>query len=692
MNSLVEPAVTALFGLFDVWRMLILCLGVVLGLCIGVIPGIGGLVGMALLLPFTYSMDSTTAMAFLIGMWAVTPTSDTIPSVLLGVPGSAGSAATVMDGYPMARKGEAGRALGAAYAASVLGGILGAVILGISVPILRPFMLSFGTPELLALVVLGLMLVAAVSQGEILKGLVAASFGIVLASIGVEKMTGTLRWTFDSLYLWDGVPLVTLVLGLFAVPEIIDVAISRRTIAPGESSTKVSGQLQGVRDAIKNWKLVLNSSFLGSVLGAVPGIGGAAVDWMAYGSAARLVKDGAKTFGTGDVRGVIASEAANNAKEGGALVPTISFGIPGSATMAILIGAFVMHGIQPGPKMLGEQLDVTYSIVWSLAIANIIGAALCFMLVSVLARIAVIPAGILVPTVLSIVFIGAYQATSDMGDIYALMGFSVIGWIMKRFGWARAPVLLGFVLGGLLEQYLLISTLRYDYAWLERPGVIAILSLPVLFIAWRLFRFFIGNTGKAAEMKAETINASIASKEDALTVSKVDRYAVPMIWGAATLLFVMAIYGSIGWRPSAFLMPRTVSVVALCMIAIMGVSVFIRWRSGVPIQPLRSTHAADAVAGMSETTVYTRLLIASLWIAAIVPSTLLVGLPITLLLFMFFYMLFPGRTGFLISLLIACGIFVFIIVLFDHALNLPWPQSLLGDTFPQLRRELSGII
>lgn len=692
MSELIDPALMAFQGLFDFHRLLILSLGVILGLCIGVIPGIGGLVGMALLLPFTYSMDPATALAFLIGMWSVTPTSDTIPAVLLGVPGSAGSSATVMDGYPMARQGQAGRALGAAYTASVIGGLFGAVILGFSIPILRPFMLSFGTPELLALVILGLMLVAAVSQGQIIKGLVAASVGVIIASVGVESMTGELRWTYGSLYLWDGVPLVAVVLGLFAIPEMVDVAISRRAIAQGESGKRVTGQLQGMWDAFRNWKIVLNSSMLGSVLGAVPGLGGAAIDWIAYGSAAKLVKGGTKSFGTGDVRGVIASEAANNAKEGGALVPTIAFGIPGSATMAILLGAFVMHGIEPGPKLLSEDLEITYTMVWSLAIGNIVGVVICFLLVSQLAKIARIPAAILVPTVLSIIFIGAYQATRDISDLYVVLVFGVVGWMFKRFGWARPPLLLGIVLGGLVEQYLGISTRRYDYEWLLRPGVIAIFSLPVLFSIWGLWRFFRRNSGAAARKASEDTKAGLAKEDVVYVASRVDRIVVPGIWVGAVVFFCYALFSTVGWDRAAYLMPRTVAIFALVLITIMATSILIKMRNGVPVQPLRRSAASDALSAMDEMTVYRRLLPICLWILSIVAGTMLIGLPLTLWIFMFCYMAFQGGTGKVTALLISTGVFVFILTLFEGALNVPWPQSYLGDAMPELRRTLSGII
>jgi TctA family transporter len=691
---LLQQAAEALAVVFDPFRFLIIMLGVVLGLFIGVIPGIGGLVGMALLLPFTYAMDPFTALAFLIGMWAVTPTSDTIPSILLGVPGAAGSAATVMDGYPMARRGEAGRALGASYTASVIGGLFGAVLLGISIPILRPFMLAFGTPELLALCVLGLMLVAAVSQGAMLKGLVAASFGVLLASVGDEAQTGELRWTFDTLYLWDGLPLEALVLGLFAVPELIDLAASRKPIAAQRTKSIVRDQFQGVKDAIKNIRLVFQSSWLGVVLGSVPGLGGAAVDWIAYGSAARSVKDGTKTFGTGDVRGVIASEAANNSREGGALIPTIAFGIPGSATMAILLGAFIMHGIQPGPKLLSEQLDVTYTIVWSLILGNIAGVLICFAFVSQLAKMALIPAGILVPTVMSIVFVGAYQATRDIGDIIVLLAFSVLGWVMKRFDWARAPVLLGLVLGGLVEQYLFISTSRYGFDWLERPGVLAIFSLPVIFFGYRLAKYLVGlRRRQPAPVGADVAPEARAERADEnAEVSMVDRIAVPAIWVAAAVLFVAALWTSRDWTFAARLMPQTVAVAGLVVIALSGIGILIRIRNGERVAPVRKRNEADPLDGLPEGFIYRRIGLMSLWVLSIFVGTLLIGLLPTMLLFMFLFMRIEGKVPLPRAALITAGMWIGMFVLFDQMLNVPWPQSYLGDAFPGLRRAVSGII
>ena len=365
---MLDAAGHAFVTIMDPYRLMMLGTGVVMGLIIGILPGIGGLAGLALLLPFTFSMDPYAAFALLLGLSSVTATGDTIPAVLFGVPGTVASQATILDGYPMAKKGEAGRALAAAYTASLIGGLFGALLLAVSIPILRPIILYLGSPELLAFAAFGISMVAALSGNAPLRGLAVACLGIMIAMIGTDPQTGTLRWTLGSLYLWDGLPLVPVALGLFALPELCDLAIKRTSIAAGGSKFDIkTGMLLGARDAIRHWWLVLRCSWIGAGLGAIPGIGGSVVDWIAYGHAVRTEKGAQQTFGRGDVRGVIAPESANNAKEGGALVPTIAFGVPGSASMALLLGAFLIHGLVPGPDMLGKNLSITYAMVWSVA-------------------------------------------------------------------------------------------------------------------------------------------------------------------------------------------------------------------------------------------------------------------------------------------------------------------------------------
>ena len=384
---------------------------------------------------------------------------------------SVGSQATILDGHPMARRGEAGRAFGAAYTASLIGGLFGAVILALSIPVLRPLVLLFGSPEFFMLGMLGIAMVAVLSGGAPIKGLVAAAIGLGVGMVGADPQVGFPRWSGTQLYLWGGVPLVPVTLGLFAIPEVIDLAIRGTRIAdvPGT----IRGVTAGIRDTLRNWFLVLRCSTLGVWIGFIPGLGASVVDWFAYGHAVQSEKGARQSFGSGDVRGVIAPESANNAKEGGTLIPTIAFGVPGSAPMALLLAAFIIHGLQPGPDMLTRHLDVTYAIVWSLALANIIGAVICLFASGQLARLAYVRYSVLLPIILAIAYVGAFQGTQSWGDLYTLLVFGALGWIMKQLGWPRPPLILGFVLGDIFERYLFISVERYGIEWLFRPVVVS---------------------------------------------------------------------------------------------------------------------------------------------------------------------------------------------------------------------------
>ena len=303
----------------------------------------------------------------------------------------------------------------------------------------------------------------------------------MIAMIGSDPQTGTLRWTMDSLYLWDGLPLTPVLLGLFALPELCDLLIARTTISKEIDKDNIyKGQWQGVKDCFDNWWLIVRCSWIGGGIGSIPGISASVVDWLAYGHALKTEKGANLTFGKGDVRGVIASESSNNAKEGGALVPTVAFGVPGSATMAILLGAFLIHGLVPGPDMLHKNLDITYAMVWSVALANILGAGACYAFSPQFARLATLRYTLILPAVLSIVYIGAFEASRSWGDLFALLIFGVFGWLMKQFKWPRPPLVLGLVLGDSIERYMFISIERYGFSWLARPVVAILLAMAII--------------------------------------------------------------------------------------------------------------------------------------------------------------------------------------------------------------------
>jgi len=495
-----EAMADGLTALLSVERFLFMMFGVLVGMALGAIPGLGGVVGLALLLPFTFDMDPTAAIAMLVALSSVPVTTDTIPSVLFAVPGTVGSQATILDGHPMARKGEAGRAFGAAYFSSLLGGVVGAFILGMLIPILKPLVLLFAAPELFSLGIMGISMVAILSGRVPLKGIVAGGMGLLLSMIGIDKQEGLLRWTFDSLYLFDGLNIIVVSLGIFALPELADMVIEGKQISSVPKQA-MKGVGHGIRDVFTNWWLMLRCAFLGTWVGIIPGLGSAVVDWLAYGHAKSTCKDAALTFGSGDVRGVIAPESANNAKQGGALVPTLAFGIPGSASMALLIGAFMIHGLQPGPSMLNEHLDLTYSIVWSTAIANIMATVIALCFTNQLAKISSVRINILAPVVTVVVFLAAYQATASIFDLVTVLLFGLLGWVMKRCGWPRPPLLLGFLLGGLIERYLFISVRAYGASFLIRPLVLVVLAVTIATIYYSVkqeqkVRRLAGDTGE----------------------------------------------------------------------------------------------------------------------------------------------------------------------------------------------------
>jgi TctA family transporter len=664
-------AIHALHLLLEPTRLMLLFVGVIIGLAIGVLPGLSGIVGLAMLIPFTYNLDEYTAFALLLGMAAVITSSDFITAVLFGVPGHVGAAATVIDGHAMARKGEAGRAFGAGFAASLAGGVVGAIVLGISIPILRPLMLSIGSPELLAFTLFGMSMVATLSGRAPLKGLTAAGLGLMIAMVGSRSQTGTLRWTFGWLYLWDGVPLIPATLGIFALPELCELAVSRRRIA-GDNAPNInlSSQWQGVRDVAENWWLVLRCSVLGTGLGAIPGIGSAVIDWIAYGYAQRTEKN-AETFGSGDVRGVIAPESSNNAKEGGHLVPTIAFGVPAGASMAILLGAFLMHGLTPGPEMLTKHLDLTYMIVWSLTLAHVIGAVICLACSRYLAQISRIRPEILLPIIIALVFVAAFEGEHDWGDLYTLVFFGVIGWIMKRLGWPRPPMVLGIVVGAIFERYLFISTQLYGWGWLWRPAVLAILAC----VVWALYR------------PLSQIAMTLIGQLREVGGGKPRFGAAPAFSLAVIVLIVAAIASSAGWPHDAKIVPLTACGMALVAAVLNLVNELFGREQAVDVHADATVQvrAQTDDLGIAPDLLRRRATLFFVWMALFIAAVALIGFIPAIAVFVFAYMAFGFGEPPLPSLGYAAATTLLCWVVFHWALGVAWPQSLLGDLLPELR-------
>ena len=649
-----------------------LVLGVVMGLCIGVFPGLGGIAGLSLLLPFMFGMEPVLGLALMIGMVAVVPTSDTFASVLMGIPGSSASQATVLDGFPMAKKGEAARALSAAFALSLFGGLVGAAFLTIFILIARPIVLEFRTPELLMITVFGLSMVGILAGRVAIKGIVAAGLGMMIGTIGEGDSAGELRMaTYDMPYLVDGLKLVIVGLGIFAIPEIV--ALLRQDRSISDRSPLGGGWTKGVNDWFRNKWLSVRCSIIGVVVGVIPGLGGSVVDWIAYGHAVQTTKD-KSNFGSGEIRGVIGPESSNNAKEGGGLVPTLLFGIPGSGSMAIFIGAIALLGsgnIEVGPSMLKNNLDITYAIVWLLALANVVGTLICIAASGGIARLTTIPFALLAPFLFMIIAFAAFQSGQDIMDLVALFAIGLLGILMRRFDWSRPAFLIGFVLSNPTETYanqaVQIAQFRFrksfgegiDYVF--SPIVIVLIVITVISVVIGL-------------RQAKTIMA-----EGAVTSGK---KRAPMIFLLAVLAYLLVAFVNASMIPDYAaadrVFPRFVSGVAILGCLILLGQMMLADEGHALFADRESDSSEDNAYGLWSTLA---------WFAGLLVLTSLLGFVLALALFLFAFIRFrAGRTLGIAALYTAAGIaFIcgmagllnrdFPAGLLQNYIDLPWPLT-----------------
>lgn len=602
-----DALLQALANLATIDHLAHLALGVALGLMVGAFPGLGGIVGLSMVMPFLYGMDTISALATLVGLVAVIPTSDTFTSILMGIPGSSASQATVLDGFPLSQQGHAARALAAAFCASLFGGLVGAVILSFFVQIARPLILTFGSAELFMLALFGLSMVGVLSGRSLVKGLAACAVGLVAGSIGGAPATGEFRLTFGIDYLYDGLPLVIVGIGLFAFPEIVDLLRRDRAIAHGGKLT--GSWVDGFRDVGKHWALCLRCSSLGTLIGAIPGLGGTVVDWIAYGHVVQTSKDKSR-FGKGDIRGVLAPESANNAKEGGGLVPTLLFGIPGSGAMAVFLGGLVLLGIEAGPAMVSSDLDMTYTIIWSLALANVIGAGSCILLARPIARLTTIPFNLLAPFMIMVISFAAFQATRSLMDLVVLFGIGLVGILLKRFGWSRPAFLIGFVLAPQAEGYLNLAVQFYGWQMLVRPGVIIILLIAVVSV-------WLGARGGYTDTEPAT---------DANTGRATDRRPQIVFLAGISAVALYAIWSSQQLSPLGSMFPMGVAIVTLGLAAYLTAKIGL----GAADDPINFDLEAGTA---SDVPLAQRLWPNIAWFAMLTAATALLGFVLATLLF-----------------------------------------------------------
>lgn len=645
-----EQISAAFLELISLAHLAYLGLGVCLGLLLGVLPGLGGLAGLSLLLPFVFGMQPSLALAMMLGLQSVTATSDTFPSVLMGIPGTSSSQATTLDGFQMAKKGEGGRALAAAFSASMLGGVFGAILLTGAVFVAEPLILAIGFGEQLMLTLFALTMVGMLTGMSPMKGLASCCIGLMLGAIGATPTTGVVRLGLGTEYLVEPIKIVIIGLALFAVPEIVDLmrnkgSISREPFASNQT-------LRGIRDVFSNWWLTLRCGLIGSFVGALPGLGGSVVDWIAYGHAMQSTKN-PENYGKGDVRGVIAPEAANNAKEGGALIPTLLFGIPGSGSMAVLIGGFFLIGIEPGISLVTQQLDLVYLMIWSVAIANIIGAVICLGFARHIAKLTLIPYSILAPFMIAIIFFAAFQATRSWGDLIMLLVLGTAGVYMKRFGWSRPAVLIGFVLSDRIEETIYQTTAVYGFEVFFRPVVI-ILGICVVFSIYVAYR------AKSQEVERNETNSPQNQRPHLVFLAALALLPLALITDTFDAGYLTKIY------------PIVAACLGLLFMAVYGIQVLTRHDHDHVFFDLeaayRERQAASASSESNEAFI--------LWIASIVGISAILGYVLGTTIFIFTFLIVRARVKLRQALFGSVAAIAFLVTLAD-LMTLRYPTGLL---------------
>jgi TctA family transporter len=666
--DMVHALVSGFLQCFNISTFNLMLIGIAIGFVVGILPGLGGPTAMALMLPFVFRMNAVEAFAFLLGMTAVTATTGDITSVLFGVPGEPTTASTIVDGHAMARNGEAGRALGAVLMSSLVGAIFAGVALGVAIPIIRPLVLSFGSPEFFMMAILGISFVAALSGEDALKGIVSGGIGLMLATIGLDPISGIQRYTFGQLFLWDGIGLVPITIGFYAIPETIELAVLGTSIAKGEVG-QLGGVMEGVKDTFRHFWLVIRCSALGTVTAIIPGMGAATTQWLAYAHAVQSSPN-KERFGKGDVRGVLGPGAANNSTLGGSLITTIAFGVPASVVMAILLGAFIIQGIVPGPDMLlpppKGKLDLTFSFVWVIIISNIITVAVCFLFLKPLAKVTQVRGAIIIPIILILIYLGAFAEKNAFEDMVIVLFFGALGWVMEKMEWPRPPVLLGLVLGPLAENRLFLSTDNYGLAWMHRPGVIAIFALTLVGIFYPIIK----SRREARQKAANEVTEQKTSEGGG-------RAGVRLSAATVFTLVVIAILALALWQSRNFgfragLCPWVIGIPTLILaVAQLGRDLYGKKKK----KELYPGEIPETEVSPEDTKQRTISII--LWTIGFFVAIWLLGfsyaVPLTILL----YLKLAGHERWPLSIAVTFFSWLFYWGLFERMLNVPFPEGLL---------------
>ncbi|GEN82449.1 tripartite tricarboxylate transporter TctA [Sporosarcina luteola] len=480
MDGILEGAKVA----FSFHGILFVLMGVFLGTIIGMLPGLGPITAIGVMIPISYGMDANMALVMMAGIYYGAIFGGSTSSILLNAPGVAGTVATAFDGYPMAQQGKAGKALAIAAVSSFIGGTVGVILLMLFAPLLATVAISFGPPEYFALMLLALTAIASLSEGSTIKALISGTLGFMVAMIGIDGQTGTSRFTFGSASLLSGIDFLVIALGIFALAEVFKLIITRNDIDSGPN--KNIGSIRITKSELKEMSgPASRQSVLGFLIGVLPGAGATIASFIAYITEKKIAKK-PEEFGKGSIKGLTAPETANNAATSGAFVPLLSLGIPGSGTTAVLLGALMVMGIQPGPMLFTEKPDLFWGVIISMYIGNIFLLVLNLPLIPYISKLLNIPRPMLISLVTIFCLIGVYGISFNTFDLYLLLAFGIIGYLLRLVSFPAAPFILAFILGEMIEQSVRKSMTISNGSFmifLERPITLAFLIITVLSLA-----------------------------------------------------------------------------------------------------------------------------------------------------------------------------------------------------------------
>lgn len=666
--------------------ILLMLAGMLAGTLVGVIPGLGGAVLLTMLLPFLYGMNVVQGLSLMVAAHASIYFAGSITAILLNTPGAPESAPTTIDGYAMTRQGKAARALGISATATTLGGWIGFAALVAVIPLMLPLITILRPPEFLLLAILAVVLVSQLHSGSLTKGLLSGCFGFLMAFVGYDPITGVQRFSFDLLSLYNGFSIVVVALGLFAMSEMFRLYGAKRALADGVtlslSQQPGARVIDGVRDVFVHRWLVLRSAAIGVLVGMVPGVGGIAGNFISYGQAVRTSRH-PERFGEGAPEGIIAPESSSLSKEASSFIPTLALGIPSTVGTAVMLGALQILGVPPGPTMLTTHLPLVFTIAWVLAITSLLASIIGLALAPWLARITLLPGPILVPFVFALAMLGGYAATTNMIEVAAVIAFGVIGLVMKRLGYSLPGAIIGFILGGVVQNNLYLTEHLGGWRFVTQPLADLLLAVILLVL---IAPFLQRRSRRMQARRTAGAETTALKKEKPPARLSMLEFIVDVVWVVFTAAYVVTAWS---YPPTAGLVPLTFGVTAL-VIAIAQFAIHV----GPPFRRLidspqnlarvlvaarspRRSRGERAHCGRETASADHRELMAIAWAVALFIGIYIAGYAIAIPAFMLIYFTFGFRAGWKMATLSALAMWVLTYLVIERGLALYLPSGLL---------------